>query len=136
MSIKNSKEFKVNSTSLKDIRSYLREEFNKIPETEKNREDIILATSEAAQNIVKHAYNGKPSDDLMRIDITFDNNVLTIDLLDKGNPVIPSNIKPRKLDDIKPGGLGTFFIGEIMDEIMFKINKQDWVNHLTLVKRF
>lgn len=136
MSINNSKEFKVNSASLKDIRSYLREVFDKIPETEKNREDIILAISEAAQNIVKHAYNGQSSDDLMRIEINFENKVLTINLLDKGNPAIPSNIKPRKLDDIKPGGLGTFFIGEIMDEIMFKINKKDWVNHLILIKRF
>ena len=135
MSKNNSKEFKVDSASLKHVRSFAREVLDKIPETEKNREDIILALSEATQNVVKHAYNGKTTDDLMRLDIEFDNNVLTINLFDKGNPVIPSNIKPRRLDDVKPGGLGTFFIGEIMDEITFKINKQNWVNQLILKKK-
>jgi anti-sigma regulatory factor (Ser/Thr protein kinase) len=35
-------------------------------------------------------------------------------------PAIPSNIKPRNVNDIKAGGLGTFFIGQIMDEVVFK----------------
>ena len=51
-------------------------------------------------------------------------------------PVIPENIKPRKLIDIKAGGLGTFFIGQIMDEVVFKTTKEDWVNRLILTKRF
>ena len=71
----------------------------------------------------------------MRIEFVYENNILTVNLLDKGDPAIPANIKPRKLDDIKPGGLGTFFIGEIMDEITFKISKEDWVNHLTMTKK-
>ena len=59
-----------------------------------------------------------------------------MELFDKGKPVVPENIKPRKLDDIKAGGLGTFFIGQIMDEVIFKTTKVDWVNHLILIKRF
>ena len=135
MSINNYKEFEINSSSLKEIRSFSRDFLNQIPQAKNHNENIILAISEAAQNIVKHAYNGKPSHDLMRIEIIYENNVLTVNMLDKGDPAIPANIKPRKLDDIKPGGLGTFFIGEIMDEITFKISKEDWVNHLTMVKR-
>ena len=42
----------------------------------------------------------------------------------------------EKLTDIKAGGLGTFFIGQIMDEVVFKTTKEDWVNHLILTKRF
>ena len=49
---------------------------------------------------------------------------------------IPENIKPRNLDDVKAGGLGTFFIGQIMDEVVFKTSKIDWVNHLILIKKF
>jgi anti-sigma regulatory factor (Ser/Thr protein kinase) len=48
----------------------------------------------------------------------------------------PENIKPRDLSDIKAGGLGTFFIGQIMDEVIFKTSKVDWVNHLILTKKF
>ena len=51
--------------------------------------------------------------------------------------MIPENIKPRKIDDIKPGGLGTFFIGQIMDEVIFKTSaSHDWVNHLILTKNY
>ena len=50
--------------------------------------------------------------------------------------VIPSNIKPRDLDDVKAGGLGTFFIGQIMDEVAFKTSKYDWINHLVLIKKY
>ena len=42
----------------------------------------------------------------------------------------------RNVDDIKPGGLGTFFIGQIMDEVMFKTSATDWVNHLILIKNY
>ena len=72
----------------------------------------------------------------MKVEISFDNNQLTIDLYDKGVPAIPTNIKPRNVDDIKPGGLGTFFIGQIMDEVMFKTSATDWVNHLILIKNY
>ena len=46
----------------------------------------------------------------MRVRISLNNNNLQIDIFDKRKPAIPENIKPRALDDIKPGGLGTFFI--------------------------
>ena len=72
----------------------------------------------------------------MRVRISLNNNDLQIDLFDKGKPAIPENIKPRALDDIKPGGLGTFFIGQIMDQVVFKTKKEEgWVNHLVLTKK-
>ena len=70
---------------------------------ETSKDDIVLALAEAAQNIVKHAYNGQPTNDKMKVDIIFENNQLTINLFDKGSPAIPQNIKPRKIDDIKAG---------------------------------
>jgi anti-sigma regulatory factor (Ser/Thr protein kinase) len=72
----------------------------------------------------------------MRIKISYTEGLLEIELFDKGKPVVPENIKPRNLDDIKAGGLGTFFIGQIMDEVIFKTSKVDWVNHLILKKQF
>ena len=100
------------------------------------KDDVVLALAEAAQNVVKHAYNGKPTGDTMRVEISFKDNQLIIEIYDKGKPVIPENIKPRKIDDIKPGGLGTFFIGQIMDEVIFKTSRNDWVNHLILTKNY
>jgi anti-sigma regulatory factor (Ser/Thr protein kinase) len=136
MNIKEQKEFSVDSASLKDVRNFARALFDEVPEFENNKEELVLALAEAAQNIVKHAYSGQPSGDTMRVEIEYQNNVLTMELFDKGMPVVPENIKPRKLTDIKAGGLGTFFIGQIMDEVVFKTTKEDWVNHLILTKRF
>ena len=97
---------------------------------------VDASKKKSAQNIVKHAYSGQPTGDTMRVEITFKDNTLKIDLYDKGKPVIPQNIKPRKIDDVKPGGLGTFFIGQIMDEVVFKTSASDWVNHLILTKNY
>ena len=95
-----------------------------------------MALAEAAQNIIKHAYKSKETEDSMRVLIIYNHKKLTIELFDMGEPVIPENIKPRNLDDVRVGGLGTFFIGQIMDEVIFKTSKVDWINHLTMTKKF
>ena len=136
MTLSEHKEFPVDSSSLKEIRSFAREVLAKDSMFQNSMDDVVLALAEAAQNIVKHAYSGQPTGDKMKVKIKFDNNQLIIELFDKGSPAIPENIKPRKLDDIKAGGLGTFFIGQIMDEVVFKTSATDWVNHLILKKNY
>ncbi|MDB9922765.1 ATP-binding protein [Candidatus Pelagibacter sp.] len=136
MSFEEVKSFKIESASLKEVRVFAREVFKKSTIFEKHTDDLVLALAEAAQNIVKHGYNNQPTEDEMKIIIKFNDNILSMELMDKGKPVVPSNIKPRDLDDIKSGGLGTFFIGQIMDEVVFKTTKVNWVNHLILTKAF
>ena len=136
MTLREHKDFSVESSSLKEIRNFAREVLTKDPIFENSKDDVVLALAEAAQNIVKHAYNGQPTGDKMRVEISFNEKQLIIELFDKGSPAIPENIKPRKLYDIKAGGLGTFFIGQIMDEVVFKTSATDWVNHLILKKNY
>ncbi len=136
MTFEEHKEFPVESSSLKQIRNFAREVLAKDNMFNATKDDVVLALAEAAQNVVKHAYNGKPTGDTMRVEISFKDNQLIIEIYDKGKPVIPENIKPRKIDDIKPGGLGTFFIGQIMDEVIFKTSRNDLVNHLILTKNY
>jgi len=136
MTFSESKEFKVHSSNLKEIRTFAREVLAKDDILKSTSDDVVLAIAEAAQNIVKHAYNGKETSDNLKVEISYNNNQLKIDLYDRGEPAIPTNIKPRNVDDIKPGGLGTFFIGQIMDEVMFKTSATDWVNHLILIKNY
>ena len=135
MTFSESKEFSVHSSSLKEIRSFAREVLTKDNIFKSTSDDVVLALAEAAQNIVKHAYNGADTSDNLKVEISYNDNQLKIDLYDKGTPVIPTNIKPRNVDDIKPGGLGTFFIKQIMDEAVFKKDQQKWVNHLILSKK-
>ena len=136
MNFEETKNFKIESASLKEVRVFAREVFKKNSIFENHTDDLVLALAEAAQNIVKHGYNNEPTEDKMKIVIKLNDNVLSMELMDKGKPVVPSNIKPRDLDDIKAGGLGTFFIGQIMDEVVFKTTKVNWVNHLILTKSF
>ena len=136
MDFSEQKDFEINTTSLREIRHFSRNIFDRSKDLSSKKDDLVLAIAEAAQNIVKHAYNGGPHTDKMRVRISLNNNNLQIDLFDKGKPAIPENIKPRALDDIKPGGLGTFFIGQIMDQVVFKTKKEEgWVNHLVLTKK-
>ena len=130
------KAFLVNSSSLKDVRVFCREVFEKLHIQEDLKDELVLAIAEAAQNIVKHAYKGvENTTDHMQIKISLKENNLEIGFFDKGKPVVAENIQHRKLDDIKPGGLGTFFIKQIMDDAVFKKDQQQWVNHLILSKK-
>ena len=136
MNLNESKDFLVDTSSLKEVRVFSREVFEKINLDVDLKEELVLAIAEAAQNIVKHGYKGvKETNDRMEIKISLKDNNLEIGFFDKGKPVIPENIQHRKLDDIKPGGLGTFFIKQIMDDAVFKKNEQQWVNHLILTKK-
>ena len=136
MNLSESKDFPVSTASLKEVRVFSREVFEKINLPQDQKDELVLAIAEAAQNIVKHAYKGvENTTDHMQIKISLKDNNLEIGFFDKGKPVVAENIQHRKLDDIKPGGLGTFFIKQIMDDAVFKKDQQQWVNHLILSKK-
>ena len=130
------RDFQVDSSNLKHVRSFCREVFEKLNINQELKDELVLAIAEAAQNIVKHGYKDvENTNDRMEIKISLKDGDLEIGFFDKGKPVIPENIQHRKLDDIKPGGLGTFFIKQIMDDAVFKKDQQKWVNHLVLTKK-
>ena len=136
MTLSESKDFVVNSSNIKEVRTFSRNVFEKINLPQEQKDELVLAIAEAAQNIVKHAYKGvEETTDTMQIKISLKDDELEIGFFDKGKPVVPENIQHRKLDDIKPGGLGTFFIKQIMDEAVFKKDQKGWINHLILTKK-
>ena len=136
MNLSESKDFVVDSSNLKEVRTFSRDVFEKINLPQEQKDELVLAIAEAAQNIVKHAYKGvEETTDTMQIKISLKDGDLEIGFFDKGKPVVPENIQHRKLDDIKPGGLGTFFIKQIMDGAVFKKDQKGWVNHLILTKK-
>ena len=134
--ISKKKDFLVNSASLKEVRSFSRDVFEKLKIEKELKDELVLAIAEAAQNIVKHGYKDlENTTDRMEIKISLNDNQLEIGFFDKGKPVVAENVQHRKLDDIKPGGLGTFFIKQIMDGAVFKKDQKGWVNHLVLTKK-
>ena len=136
MNIEESKDFLVSTASLKEVRVFSREVFEKLNLEQDLKDELVLAIAEAAQNIVKHGYKGVDSTtDKLQIKISMKDSELEIGFFDKGKAVVPENVQHRKLDDIKPGGLGTFFIKQIMDAAVFKKDQKEWVNHLVLTKK-
>ena len=136
MNLSESKDFLVSAASLKEVRTFSRNVFEKINLPQEQKDELVLAIAEAAQNIVKHGYKDvEETKDRMEIKISLKNSELEIGFYDKGKAVVPENVKHRKLDDIKPGGLGTFFIKQIMDGAVFKKDQKGWVNHLILTKK-
>lgn len=77
-------------------------------------QDIVLAVDEACQNVVRHAYAGALDGDMV-VDIRREKGEFLVLIRDFAPAVHPAMIKPRDLDDVRPGGLGVHFIREIMD---------------------
>lgn len=80
-------------------------------------QDVVIAVDEACQNIIRHAYQGQGGD--MEIEVWRSAAQLVVRLRDFAAPIDPSQVRPRDLDDVRPGGLGTHFIRSIMDNVEF-----------------
>lgn len=84
--------------------------------------DIVLAVDEACQNIIVHAYTaaeGVAERQDIAVTVFQRNNGIQIRLRDFATPVDPATIKPRDLAAVRPGGLGTHFIRQIMDRVEY-----------------
>ena len=127
------KYFSATFDNLKNIRSMLVDFLNNHKLPVKEIKEIELGTDEAVTNIIKHSYKVENKKNIIQIELEFSENKVIVHLYDNGTPVNEEKIKPRELNDVKPGGLGTYFINKIMDEVRWK-NSDKWVNHLILVK--
>ena len=93
----------------------------------------IIAVDEALQNVMRHAYDMK-SDQL--IDIFFkktESNNFEIKIRDYGRQSPLENIKSRDLKEIRPGGLGVYFIKQCSKSSEYKHLPDGIGTELTLV---
>ena len=79
-------------------------------------DDVVLAIDEACQNIIRHAYCGETDQEIVLCIHRYD-SLVEVQLRDFAPAIRPECVKPRDLDDIRPGGLGTHLIQELMDEV-------------------
>ncbi len=87
---------------------------------------IVLAVDEALGNVIKHGYEGHPGQPI-EVDIEHvqraDRHGLQVTVSDFGRQVDPQSIVGRPLDDVRPGGLGTHIIRNIMDEVEYSLRR-------------
>lgn len=95
--------------------------------------DIVIAVDEACQNIIRHAYAGGDGEIVLEIERA--GGEIVVSLRDFAPPVDPSRVRPRDLDDLRPGGLGTHLIRELSDAAGFAPPPPDGGNLFRIRKR-
>ncbi len=96
--------------------------------------DIVMAIDEACQNIIRHAYGKDRSGEIV-LEVERQGKDLVFSLVDFAPRIDPARVKPRDLDDVRPGGLGTHLIRKVMDSADFIEPPPGCGNLLRMVKR-
>lgn len=96
--------------------------------------DLVIAINEACMNIMQHAYKGEKSGEIL-LEIQKASGEVQVLLTDFAEPIDPGGIQPRDLEDVKPGGLGTYFIQEIMDDCTYGHLDNKAGNYLKMRKK-
>ncbi len=97
-------------------------------------QSIVLAVDEACQNIIVHGNKGRADGEII-LGVFRCRDGILVRLRDFAPPVDPTKIKPRALDDIRPGKLGSHFIREIMDSAEFRPSPDGTGNLLEMIRR-
>ncbi len=126
--------FPARAEQLKEIRAAVREAALAAGCGEGCAQDMVIAVDEACQNIIRHGYCGDP-DGPIELRIERCGATLVFSLFDWAPKVDPAEVRPRDLDDLRPGGLGTHLMRETMDECEFVEPPPGCGNVLRMVKR-
>ena len=97
-------------------------------------QDIVLAVGEACQNVILHAYEGR-GDGPILLDILDSADRMILRVTDFGPAVPPAEVQPRDLRELRPGGLGTYFIHKLMDTTDFGRSPSGIGNVLQMTKK-
>lgn len=98
-------------------------------------DSIVLAVNEACMNIIQHGYGPEETGEII-LEIFQERNELTVRLTDFAEPVNPATCRPRRLEELRPGGLGTHFMSALMDEVQYLRPPSGPGNILVMKKRY
>ncbi|MCZ2154626.1 MAG: SpoIIE family protein phosphatase, partial [Bryobacterales bacterium] len=95
---------------------------------------LILAVSELASNVMRHAYGGDPSQPV-RLSAWVEDGNFCLELAHTGIPFDPDSAKPPVFDGSRDGGFGVFIIAKSVDRVIYTRNDGGW-HTIRIVKRF
>ena len=95
---------------------------------------VVLATSEAASNVVRHAHRNRP-EALFQIQCQLSLDQIEVSILDEGDPFDLTNVPHLDPSEIRVGGRGVFLMRALMDELDCQ-PRPERGNALRMVKRF
>jgi phosphoserine phosphatase RsbU/P len=95
--------------------------------------ELQLALSEAAANVIRHAYQGRPGQPIeLTLDTTRDRIRLT--LHHRGAPFEPGAAPPPEFDGSREGGFGVYMMDRLVDGVDY-LREADGRSAVRLVKR-
>ncbi len=126
--------FPAEATQLKVIRHLVADIAGKAGMAAETAQELVLAVDEACQNIIRHGYRDHVGG---RIDLSMRRIAgrLTVELVDFAPPVKQDECKGRSLEDLRPGGLGIYFMSALTDSMKYLRPPRGAGNRLALSKR-
>jgi len=83
-----------------------------------DRGQIVLAADEAFTNIIRHAYKGATEEKIV-ISIDLEADAFRLSFRDFGPALDVNCLKGRKLEDVKPGGLGLHLLEMVFEKVEY-----------------
>lgn len=114
------------------IRRVVQAYFEKAAYPEADIRHIVLAVDEACSNVIKYAYNMDATKEIT-VSLAGIGRGVELSIRDYGIKPDMATVKPRDLDDVRPGGLGTHLIRSVMDEVAYDLSPEAGTR-LTMIK--
>lgn len=126
--------FAATSEALATVRGAVRAVGQQVGASEPCSEQLVLAINEACMNVIQHGYRFADGH-RFTLRLGVDGAVLVAHLLDNGVPASDADLRPRELDELRPGGLGVRFMRELLDGVAYIDAPPGFTNCLQLTKR-
>ena len=100
---------------------------------EEGVDQLELAVTEAASNIMRHAYQGRSDQPIQLVAEAFSDRVI-VRLFHHGIVFDPETVRPPAFDGSREGGFGVYIITHSVDEVHYAHDEQQG-NCICLVKK-
>jgi phosphoserine phosphatase RsbU/P len=120
---------------LKRARAFVRDVCQTIPDPPLGEEAVCqleLAITEAASNVMRHAYHGR-TDQQIQLDVEIFPSRLVFQLHHLGETFDPGAVKTPAFDGTQDGGFGMYIIARSVDEVRYDRDERGR-NRISLVK--
>jgi len=129
-------ELKAELEALARLAQFLEHGCRKLGVPERVRHALELAADEAVTNVVRYAYAGR-DDGWVKLVLERAGGEAVLTITDAGRPFDERRAAPPDLDapleDRRVGGLGLYFIHQMMDRV--ERERRKGINHLVMAKR-
>lgn len=131
--------FPAELSALPQMMDYVQNSLQKVPFSKGQKRKIELALEEALVNIIHYAYPLLKSGSIDLSCTLVDNNIFEVVIQDEGHPFNPLQLERpidlhSDLEERQAGGLGIYFILELMDHVTYE--RKGKHNILRLQKRY